>query len=1594
MADGDRILAHLPPLFAAAPRPSALGSFADAFGRELGDAENSLAAMMLSHWVDFSDINAEILTDLRAIAALYGLAPRDDETVEGFRAHLKRYVRTFIEGTTTVRGIFRITAEALGLTIADDQLDTWWDRASGPLLTTIEAAGDDAATLLFGLAAAVVRGTAARPAGFLGTVDLSRPIDLRGRSMLSVAIDGAAPVTTDLAALLDPAAADLPALVSAINAVPGIAAAARGAGMFIGTESNGAASTLTLADVAGDAVPALLGIAPHEYAGTEATHARIAGTGDLPAAIDLSTRHFLRLAVDETGYEIDCAGANPAATTLAEVVAAIQAEAGAAVASAEGQRLVLASPTPGLNGSIAVLAATAADAGRLLLGEAPGYARGVNAAPARASSAIDLSAGIDLSQRGNLYLAIDARAPQVINCAGPTPTKTLAGDIAVAINTAVGLTVATQNGAAVTITSPTAGSAGRVRFLTAPQHDALDLIFGFGSRSATGAGAIGARIEGAVDLSGGVDLSAVQRLQVAIDDATPVTVDLATAGLGHAGVSAAAVATAINTATGSAAAGTDAGRLTLTSMAAGEQGSVAILPIETMRTRPFVSRAFVSDEASNTVLGVFAAESAGSDPAPGQLVGAVDLHDGLDLASIRFLRVALNGAAPRDVDCAAGSRRARAVLLSELATAINQRLGPEVASVATGRLVLTSAVSGTASAVAVLPRGGDAGGLIFGAGPHTAAGAAATRVTFTGLRDLSQRIDLSTANRVRLAIDGSAPVEIDCAGDDPAATSVSEIAGRLNGGLGGSYASVDGKVLRLASAVAGSGGGIDFLPPSQDDATRLIFGIAPGRFYRGADPTPAVLASAALPTELDLSPSPYLRFAVDGDTSAGPIDCRGAKPSATTPVEIAQRINDAFAAPKPLEAEVDDGRLVLTTAASGPQASIALSAVGQFDAASLLLGAAVERPGSDATPATLTGTVDLRQPVDLSRRAALRLSINGGRANDIDVAGAAPDATFGDEIAAALNAVAPGLGRVDANGHLVLVSPSVGADSRLAVLPLRPIELIDYLPISDAPSPQTLVSGGRLSLENAGAADSAVSFALSSDGGLDGAEVVNLTSFMRLRTDATAAPGARLALGLDPGQGEPVQAGPMMLTASVPFDGERPLASNLPGMRPSLVLLDPLAANSVVLEGVVQTPPAIRAVAADAAAATSPPPGEPQAQLALVGRLRVSGGVAELVDGGGAVLAPLRAGAGVVLAPFDGAMVAVEGAWYPAGARSLLVVATIARVFDLTVGSLALAAVAIDARVGPRSLAARLAETPGAPVIARNIVPADAFALSRGRSDWLLLTPDSSRFDAAEFAIAHFAGGARDVVGVFDISRFNAATDLDHPDDAVTGERTHFAPFGTPAPVMVAAEWQSHRPGTFAVNLPADLPAMFGASFNAARFTSASDTSETHRGVVLDPVSDRDYLPRLLPKDGGLSPLVFAEAAPTVPLGWEPQTVPFAQPRQRFLTGGRADRPAAIYLREPGVAGFIAIKAKEFGAWGDQIAVSLRFAGPAMFDLNVSYAGARFECGRQIVFAGRVLADGENALPARMADIIHPAPVGVARAKAAGIAASVTRERT
>jgi hypothetical protein len=276
-------------------------------------------------------------------------------------------------------------------------------------------------------------------------------------------------------------------------------------------------------------------------------------------------------------------------------------------------------------------------------------------------------------------------------------------------------------------------------------------------------------------------------------------------------------------------------------------------------------------------------------------------------------------------------------------------------------------------------------------------------------------------------------------------------------------------------------------------------------------------------------------------------------------------------------------------------------------------------------------------------------------------------------------------------------------------------------------------------------------------------------------------------------------------------------------------------------------------------------------------------------------------------------------------------------------------------------------------------------SLPRGSSRWQYLDSTSSRFNQARFDSDRFAGQkpGREL-GVFNASRFGPQT----PPES-TWIDALFAPLPPVPnpPVEIVMRWQSHRPGAFTVNLPADLPARFGGRFNQVRL--GSGRAESYPGAVSEPPEDPDYLVTLINqgKEGDTpvpaSNLVEAAVRPFVPLGWQAQTMPFRKPR--YLTLGDDRNAARIYLNEKGVDGVIEIRANQAGSWGNEITVSARQAGPATFDVAIAYAGARFE-------NARMAAAGKQP-PALARELLKPGPIGVLQAKAAGVEAAITRDR-
>lgn len=1148
----ERILGYLPLTFQAAAGRSALRAVAGAFGNELLAAENSLAALMRAHWVDHADKGAPAIEDLAALASLYGLAPQVDETVaeppeidlravetvedlrqflrryvhsfetvEEFREHLKRFVRTFLEGTVTVRGILRVTSEALGLHL-DEELDPWWSRGDDLLVTT-EPRRDDAARVVFGFEAAAAAGVPAHPARVTGLLDLAGGVDLRGDWLLRVGIDGATPVEIDLkAGAADPSRVTLDEIARAIDAALE-EGSARHDGRFLSLASPtpGPGSRLELAEGAHDAAGPVFGLPPFTIHGRDPQPARVTGTVDLSGGANLAAERFLRLAVDGVEVrEVDCAGAAPAATTLGEICAALNAAFGFALASHDGRFLTLASHSEGAASTLGFEEPAAGNARERLFGPVASFHVGRDAEPARFTGSRDVARGVDLAFDSQIELGLDGGAPVTVDCAGADPSATRPQEIVLSLNTALGTDAVSFDGRFLTVTSPATGAASEIAFRPAPSGDATQEIFGLPPRLFHGTAATPARITSTRELVDGADVRARHLLRLAVDGGPPLLVDLRQGMADPGQASLDELAGVLNAAAGTGIAAHDGRLLTLTSTTRGDGSRLAIEPLETVRRRRFVTRATLADEASRALLGFVSRQAQGAAPTSARVVGKIDLSRGVDLREGRYLRIVVDGKA-RDVDCA--DLRPRATLLEEVVERINQAFsdpGNPVAASDGRRLVLLSASAGPESRIAFAPpRLADALDTVLGAEPGTARaariarGRAATGVRLVGTVDLSEGVDLPAGAAVKLGLDGNPPLEVPL----PAGhRSLSEIVLALNLVLGLDAARHDGVRLSLQSPALGSGSRLTFAQPAGTDVTALLFGFAPPRSYRGTDAEPARIAGTRdLSGGADLRTARVLRLAVDGGP-ARDVDCAAgaADPGSVQLPEIVTAINSAVGADV---ASAAGGRLLLTSPTAGPAGSLTVAHHGLGDARRLLFGDVPdETVGEAAKPAVITGEVDLLGPVDLSRRRLLRVSVDGGRAVEVDVAGALPRQTFLGEVVTALNAVFPGVAAATPDDRLRLTSPARGVGGRLEVLPLRYLELQEYPPVAVEVT-KPVRHGERLSVVNRGAAGTPLEIELDAPHGVAGPGLVSLALGLEVRVNASLSAGERARVWFDEG---------------------------------------------------------------------------------------------------------------------------------------------------------------------------------------------------------------------------------------------------------------------------------------------------------------------------------------------------------------------------------------------------------------------------------------------------------------------------------------------
>jgi hypothetical protein len=340
------------------------------------------------------------------------------------------------------------------------------------------------------------------------------------------------------------------------------------------------------------------------------------------------------------------------------------------------------------------------------------------------------------------------------------------------------------------------------------------------------------------------------------------------------------------------------------------------------------------------------------------------------------------------------------------------------------------------------------------------------------------------------------------------------------------------------------------------DATADILGFAAPRGYAGRAAAPArLVAPADLVGELDLRRARHLLLTVDGGPPAQvDLAATAADPRRAALPDVVAAVNAAA----PGVASAEAGRLVLASPTSGTASRIVLEPDPADDGRVALLGS---RPGTAAgaaaAPPALVGGATVPGTVDLSRRSVLRLEIDGEPV-DMDVAGPVARTTSLDEVIAAVNAVLPGTaGRTDDN-RLRLTGPA--GSTRLAVIPLRYLDLTEYLPAPEpsAAGPMTVSHAGTWTVRSDSVRAEPAVLHLVAPHGTAGPAVQGVAGI--LRADVLVPPGGELlvaAAGSDlvPPGGPVVRAwitAPGRPAAEVP--AARLRIDPVPGYRPADVL--------------------------------------------------------------------------------------------------------------------------------------------------------------------------------------------------------------------------------------------------------------------------------------------------------------------------------------------------------------------------------------------------------------------------------------------------------
>jgi len=1125
----ERILGNLPRSFLPARARSALGAVTGAVGGELQQAEVSLARILRAHWVDSADEGARLIDDLARIGSMWGLSPLRDpdgsalESVEQFRDHLKRHVRTVLEGRVTVRGVLQVAAETLGLRVAvGDAVDVWWKRRS-PWLVTTEASGEDAATLVFGRPSLDVRGADAQPAIVRGTVDLTAGADLESGARLKLQVDADAAQVIDLGqGRADLRAVPLQGIVEAVNAAfPGVASAENGF-LVLRSRVHGPEGRLELEEVDADAALAALGVPAHIYTGQDPRAAELRSSLDLSGGVDLERERFLRLTVDATRtVEVDCADpASPGSTLLDRIRDAINEALGAELARHDNQVLTVRSPTGGSQGSVFVREPAAQDCARRVFGDTARFVIGTDARPATVTSVRDLSGGVDLGERSMVRIGVDGAHPVAVNCAGADPSKTTLEEVVATFNAAFGPEFARTDGRVLTFSSRVPGRHGELIFGSVEEGDALPDVLGFGPRVFNGRAAVPASFTGGLDLSGGVDLTGSRRIGLLVDDQPLKVIDLPIPPLrSPAGDEPAeqirktdldAIVAAIDAAVGQDIASRSDTRLILTSTTTGAASRLAVVPLDREVRRRFVSRTAVLDEAAVALLGFVERHARGEDATRARVASQVDLRFGADLREDRWLRISLDGAPGVEFACA--GNRPHATTVDDVAAAIRANLLGLAVDADPRSLTLVSPSAGARSRIAFEPvRARDAMSLLFGAEPAEIRGQEAGTVSFVATVDLSKGIELPPGASVMVGVDAVAPAAVVLNGaGTPVRRTLSEIVTAINQALQGGFAGHDGQFLTLTSRGRGEASRLAFEVPTGVDVTKAVFGIPPPRVYQASEARRAVLRSQAdLPDPVELGARRFLRISVDG-LPARVVDCSVAAADPANPRPSLDEIRTAINRVVNGLATLEGRRLVLTSRTPNSASRIRLEPHVAGDARAKVFGTVPdETRGADGTPAEITGDVSHSRPLDLSEHRHLLVSVDGGRPVEIDVAGSTPAQTTLDEVVEAINRALPALASRTPDRQLRLRAASAGSASTLDVLPRRFLELVEFPEVEDHLEAAPIGHGDRITVRNTGVAEATARIELTSIHGTAGAGLVNHRSGRRVALDVALRAGER-----------------------------------------------------------------------------------------------------------------------------------------------------------------------------------------------------------------------------------------------------------------------------------------------------------------------------------------------------------------------------------------------------------------------------------------------------------------------------------------------------